>query len=211
MVRHYFNTLWLMMLYDTPENIKKYLTENNPQLNDFFAKVNTIPLLEKKYDELVLVSVIKVVSGQMLSRIAAKTIYERVLNNIKVTDEQSVFNMTREYLVSCGLSNRKAKTIQLLSVKYRSAPSKLEKWKEYAFEDLLVEVKSHWGLSDWSAQTLAIFYFAHNNVFPQSDGTLKKVLAILNSKGIKLDIENTKSYKSYLALYLWKFYDDKLL
>jgi DNA-3-methyladenine glycosylase II len=76
------------------------------------------------------------------------------------------------------------------------------------------EVTAFWGMSDWSAAILSIFYFGHEDVFPASDGTLLRVQALLQSAGyVNANVGGAEAapYRSYLALYLWKLNDDGLL
>jgi len=155
-------------------------------------------------------AVLKVVTGQMLSRKAAETIYQRL--RLELNDSKGeVSQISYDAMIKCGLSRRKAKAIIEFSKEYSKNPSQYEAWRHLAYNELEAEVSSFWGMSKWTASMLAIFYFANPNVFPEGDGTLKKAKTLLSEGGVILSIDKAAPYKTYLAIYLWKFIDEKML
>jgi len=75
----------------------------------------------------------------------------------------------------------------------------------------LTLTNKHWGLSNWSASILAIFYFGFEDVYPENDGSIRRVTRLLEQKGITFDPEQASPYRSYLALYLWEILDRKMI
>ena len=58
---------------------------------------------------------------------------------------------------------------------------------------------------------LLIFYFGYEDLYPEGDGSIKRIIESFETKGIKIIPENSAPYRSYLALYLWEILDLGLL
>ncbi len=157
-------------------------------------------------------AILKVICGQMLSRKAAITIFDRLMDKSKGNPFQCM-ELPDEALRKCGLSNQKLKTLK--AVRDRSkAEGDLSHWSLLSYEELNKEVKSVWGLSQWSSDMLAIFYFGHPDVYPVGDGTLKKATDILNLKYFQnneFDPQKASPNKTLLSLSMWKLYDEGLI
>ena len=194
---------------NTLHDIKEHLYQSFPKLRNHIQSVTPLEVLTTsnlKVDE----AVLKVVTGQMLSRKAAETIYQRLRLEL-INSNCEVSQLSYEAMIKCGLSKRKAKTIIQFSKEYSKKTSQYEAWRYLEYKELEAEVSSFWGMSKWTASMLAIFYFANPNVFPEGDGTLKKAKALLSESGVILSIDKAAPYKTYLAIYLWKFIDEKVL
>lgn len=187
--------------------IQKYLINTYPKLEELFNAVETIPSLAPSSIPLEQ-AVVKIVIGQMLSRKAADTIYLRLSG---LTKNSNLYELSPEALLQAGVSNRKAKTITGFLKEYQKEKNRFNNWKNLEFNELSKEVNSIWGLSDWTASMLAIFHFANEDVFPYKDGTIKRALEKLEQEGIVLNIDLARPYSSYLALYLWRFIDSKVI
>jgi len=159
-------------------------------------------------------AVTRTVIGQMLSRHAARTIYERVE---KLSIEKGLdggCKLSIDELTGLGVSGRKAKTITEFGQKYDKAPDTFEVWRQMPHGDVVREVSSHWGLSTWSADILSIFYFGFEDVFPEKDGTIQRAVSIINDKhynGASFDPYKASPYKTYLSLYLWQMVDQNII
>ena len=187
---------------------KEHLSQIFPKLEVFLDSCSVENEL-KPSNVGVLEAVVKIVIGQMLSRKAAGTIFNRV--KIILDSDPNLLCAKKEDLVALGVSNSKAKTIIGFAAMYSVNPDRFEGWPALSYQELQKEVDSIWGISTWTASMLAIFHFGSEDVFPYQDGTIKKALEKLQSHGVDLDPEEAKPYQSYLALYLWRFIDEKII
>jgi DNA-3-methyladenine glycosylase II len=94
-------------------------------------------------------------------------------------------------------------------------PNLVKSWKSQPADQVTVTIKSFWGMSDWTASIITLFYLGHEDVFPHGDGSLQRALRLIEgatrNRQIKLDPELARPYRSYLALYLWKALDSGVL
>lgn len=127
----------------------------------------------------------------------------------------NLYGLPEAELRASGLSGRKARTIRMIAEIMATDPSRFGQWPDLSFPELRREVGSIWGLSDWSASVLAIFDFAHQDVFPLSDGSLVRAIRIVEEQhmkpGERFDHELASPYGSYLAITLWAALDTGIL
>ena len=183
-----------------------------PELSEL---LDNVPILEPLEPQPLPVAeaVTKIVVGQMLSRVAAESIYSRILEARISAGVEGSWKVPEQDLQACGLSRRKIRTIREFAECYQRDPSKIEEWRFLSYEDLTESVSQHWGLSQWSADMLAIFHFAHPDVFPKTDGTIIRVRRILEERYLSesLDPELARPYRTSLARYMWSFVDRGIL
>ena len=191
-------------------NIKEQLMLCCPNLSIYLANLPTAEQIEPKNIS-VLSAISKIIIGQMLSRKAASSIFQRAENLSVKKDKSEIAMLTKEELRSCGVSANKSKAINFFYEQYYQDVDSYENWRNLDSSTLFVEVNKHWELSNWSASILAIFYFGFEDVYPENDGSIKRVTGLLEQKGIIFDPEQAAPYSSYLALYLWKILDQKLI
>jgi DNA-3-methyladenine glycosylase II len=187
-----------------------------PEHRDIFAKVKRQATLAPRGMPLP-EAVVRVVTGQMLSGAAARTIYERI--SLAANEERLVgsWMLDRDRLRSCGLSNAKVQTVVDFGSHVGQNPKALEHWRALSLEDLKSEITRFKGLGDWTASIIALFYIGHEDVFPAADGSLQRAAKILTERGIatrrryKFDPDLVRPYRSYLALSLWDALDNGIL
>jgi len=125
---------------------------------------------------------------------------------------RALYSLAEDDLRACGLSRGKAKTVRLIAEITEKEPGQLEGWRSLSFEELKKETAQIWGLGDWSASVLAIFHFAHPDVFPLSDGSLVRAIRLVEQQvpkiGERLRHEAAAPFRSYLALTLWAALDN---
>ncbi|CDT47961.1 DNA-3-methyladenine glycosylase family protein [Vibrio coralliirubri] len=186
----------------------KHIHEKNRLLVEYINQVSEPDLLVKKNIDLVKV-VSKIIVGQMLSRQAADTIFGRIEY---LFDEPSHLAKCEESdLTKHGVSKNKAKAILNFARMYSEDMTRFNNWPSLSFDELKRESKDIWGVSDWSLSILALFHFGHEDVFPENDGTLKRAISRLEELGVGVEPDLSVPYRSYLALYLWKLIDDKVI
>lgn len=182
-----------------------------PALDPLIAATGGVALPTMSRDP-VADALVRIVTGQMLSRSAAQSILGRIRAAAERVGCGSLYNLPENELRACGLSGRKAKTITLIAEMADAEPDRLESWRSLPFDELRREVSQVWGLSDWSASVLGIFHFAQPDVFPMSDGSLVRAIKLIEQQvpriGDRLQHEAAAPFRSYLALTLWAALDN---
>ena len=151
---------------------------------------------------------VRVVNSQMLSTKAATAILDRIRKVALEKHYNSLNQLTNEEFRECGMSRGKIRSIREFSEKYAEDPDSIERWRILSYEDLCVEVDKIWGVSTWTAQMLAMFYFGNQDVFPMQDLAIRRG-AELVKKHIdpSFDPDLAKPYRTLLARCLWLSYD----
>lgn len=153
----------------------------------------------------------EVVIGQMLSRSAARSIQKRAYDLSASNGRSFIAELSIDELRSAGLSSNKIKTIKFIYDAYKADPHRINSWEKLTYLELRTDVSSFWGISDWTASILALFYFGNPDIFPSNDGSIIKVIKKLQEHDISFEETEAKPYRSYLALYLWAILDNGLL
>jgi DNA-3-methyladenine glycosylase II len=193
---------------------KNLIVETHPHLEGLVEKLGALKIISrKKYS--VPEAVARTVISQMLSTKAAATIRSRVTLMAESSGTAEISTLSTPDLLSCGVSRAKARAITEFRSSYENDPAYYERWRSLPKEILFKEVNECWGLSNWSAGILGIFYFSNKDIFPENDAGIARAIRLLEAKKIVkkavVNPELCKPYRSYLALYLWRFLDDGLL
>ncbi|MCE8526862.1 DNA-3-methyladenine glycosylase 2 family protein [Ruegeria pomeroyi] len=185
----------------------KYLREGYPKLRPMLDTVGPVELPKPKPVHLP-EAVVTIITGQMLSNAAASAIVNRLFQASSDCGAEELFAIPEENLLKCGLSRRKVKSIKEFGAVYCKEPDRYREWPALSYEDLREEVCRHWGLSDWTAEMLAIFHFGHEDVFPTADGTIKRAVSLVR---LHLDPDfspdNARPHRTALARALWASVD----
>lgn len=187
------------------------ILESYPELSGVIAKVGALKRLQPT-SLLVAEAVGRIVIGQMLSGQAARTIYDRTQTEIRKRDLEGIWKLDPRVLRRCGLSDRKSQAIRRFGKYYDANRSEVEGWRSLNQTELFERVREHWGLSDWSAAILGLFHFGNEDIFPETDGSIRRALLRMNASGIDIDplqfsASEASPYRSYVALYLWRALD----
>ncbi|MEM8613726.1 MAG: DNA-3-methyladenine glycosylase 2 family protein [Cyanobacteria bacterium P01_H01_bin.105] len=148
----------------------------------------------------------RAVAGQQLSVKAATSIWERVVANAADQPLVDYFaKVSPDTLRSCGLSAAKAKAMRAIALATIS-----EQLNESMLSELDHDDRSHclteiWGVGQWTADMMGIFYFGDPDIWPDGDTTARKNLERLTSRRRKTvrTAARFAPYRSYLALYMW--------
>jgi DNA-3-methyladenine glycosylase II len=153
-------------------------------------------------------AVATIVTGQMLSNAAAAAIVKRLFQAGVECGADELFDIPEDKLLSCGLSRRKVRSIKEFGEVYRRTPNKFNEWSCLSYEELRAEVRQHWGLSDWTAEMLAIFHFGNGDVFPRADGTIKRAVCLVQTHlDPDFDPDLARPHRTALARMLWASID----
>ncbi len=194
----------------TIESIEiKHLHRAYLPLKPFFASVGSVSLPAPSHIP-VADAVILHIIGQMLSAKAAITIHRRLLSASEDFTCRP-WHLDDYQLKECGLSRRKSRAIREFGMVYDSRPEDIELWRSLSFPSLLQEVRKFWGLSDWTASMLAIFHFGHHDVFPLSDGSITRVVALIEKRFLRgkgsFDPNLASPFGTQLAMIFWASID----
>ena len=199
------------------KKIRNILCENYPHLSEILHSVKIVPKLKSSNIEIPEM-IMRVVVNQMLSKSAATSIYNKLEIERINLDLDGTWQLDKRVMRKCGLSNSKCRTIIEFRKKYYRKPETYHHWHNLQYNDLKYEVKDQWGLSNWSASILGIFYFAHEDVFPENDISIQRAIDKINyymrtevNANYDFTSQNSQPYRSYLALYLWRVLDEGVL
>jgi DNA-3-methyladenine glycosylase II len=154
----------------------------------------------------------RLVTNQQLSTKAARTIWLRIVKDIKKHSKyKTSLNIHKlNNLSSFGLSHNKTKAIICLKQAFLDKQIIKEKILENTHPQITQTVNNIWGFGDWSADMIAMFYCGLPNIWSNGDLALNKGLTMLckkeNSTKEKI-LEYYKPHLSYLALHIWKHLD----
>ena len=178
-----------------------------PNLHDFFDAVadTTYPAIT---DLPLLDAIVRVVNSQMLSTKAASAIFSRIEAAAKQRRLKYLANLTADELRGCGMSQGKVRSIHEFRTKYRKEPSRFEKWRTLPFTELEKEVDTIWGISTWTAEMLAMFYFGHKDVFPSKDLAINRGVELTRRYvDAEFDPEQGSPCRTLLARCIWRSFE----
>ncbi|MCC5940694.1 MAG: DNA-3-methyladenine glycosylase 2 family protein [Balneolaceae bacterium] len=148
------------------------------------------------------------VAGQQLSVIAARTIWQRVLEAASGTDLVAFFTEENaEIMRNCGLSNAKVRAMCGIAKEARAGNMEADDLRILSHKERSKELTRLWGVGQWTVDMISIFYFGDEDVWPDGDLAVRKTLEHLTSKRRKtiLTAERFAPHRSRLALYMWEY------
>ncbi len=168
---------------------------------------NGVLNLSDKPNEGLFIFLARTVVGQQLSNQAARTIWGRIIQ-LQIKEslplEDLFLNGFDKELSSCGISRSKAKALSILSDYFSKRKLTDQLLDNSTYQEVSEFITSFWGLGQWSADMVAIFYLKMPDVWPEQDAALIRGLRRL------LPGENPENvaiyyvpYRSYLARHIW--------
>lgn len=150
------------------------------------------------------------VAGQQLSVKAARTIWNRVVeatNGVPLT--KFFIEENADLLHNCGLSKAKVRAVCGIAEKSRQGDLEANDFERLTHEERSSHLTELWGVGQWTADMISIFYFGDEDVWPDGDLAARKTLERLTSRRRKTvrTAEHFAPYRSYLALYMWEYQD----
>ena len=186
-----------------------FLIDNDKLLAPVIKRNGHITFSNKKTD--VFNELVNIVISQFISTKAAKAIKQNMLArfNEEIFKIKNFENLSTLQIKNLGLSNNKAKSIKDIIAWNNSKPS-----KKYIFEipkdDRESELKSIFGIGQWSIDMFEMFCVRNINTFSSGDAALREAMTQLGmvESGSSLDrydkySEKWSPYKTYACLHLW--------
>ena len=186
-----------------------FLIDHDKLLAPVIKHNGHITFSNKKTD--VFNELVNIVISQFISTKAAKAIKQNMLFrfNEEIFKIKNFENLSTLQIKNLGLSNNKAKSIKDIIAWNNSKPS-----KKYIFEipkdDRESELKSIFGIGQWSIDMFEMFCVRNINTFSSGDAALREAMTQLGmvESGSSLDrydkySEKWSPYKTYACLHLW--------
>ena len=152
----------------------------------------------------------RAVAGQQLSVKAARSIWARVEQACAGAPLIEAFEQGRaEELRACGLSTAKVKTLLAIGDAAREGRLDGEALRPLSANERAAELTSLWGVGQWTADMANLFWFGEEDIWPDGDVAARKTLSALTSARRKTvrTAQRFAPYRSYLALYMWRWVD----
>ena len=191
----------------------QHLSESDPVLQ---IVIQHLQLQPPEPREANFESLIRIIAGQQLSSAAACNIYRRLKQNFEdsIIKPDMILSSSKEHLLTCGLSNAKARYITLIAQEFAEQPNFIEELRGMSSEEVLATLQRFKRIVIWSASIFAPFYLHYPDVFAWGDVSLKKAIRLLYGKEdlgepqIEAIIQPSRPYRSTACLVLWKWLDE---
>lgn len=150
------------------------------------------------------------VAGQQLSVIAARTIWARVVEAAGDIPLSEFFTEENTNTMrACGLSAAKVRSMCGIAQEARAGRLDADEFSQLSHEDRSERLIKLWGVGQWTADMISIFYFGDEDVWPDGDLAARNTLIKLTSKHRKTvrTAERFAPNRSRLAIYMWEYKD----
>ena len=178
----------------------------SPVLAEAIARTEPIAL-QSHQDAPLAERLCRAVAGQQLSIKAAASIWGRVVEqaNSKSLIEH-LATTAPQTLRDCGLSRAKVKALGAIAAAALAGELDAEVLGGMATGDRTQRLIQIWGVGQWTADMINLFYFGDPDIWPDGDTTARKTLEKLTSARRKTTRTAARfaPYRSYLALYMWR-------
>ena len=200
-------------------NIHRLLLERNRHNISTYEliKANGIVSIRAKRSKDLVAHLAKVVAGQQLSTKAADSIWKKIeilLRENNCSIEELFLAKSAALRESSGLSRNKVKAISGMVEVFESGQMSKQILFNKNYDELVECITSLWGFGKWSADMVAMSFFAHKDVWPDGDLAIRKGIETLsggNEKTKSSILSASAPYRSYLARHIWKGFDRGLL
>jgi DNA-3-methyladenine glycosylase II len=183
--------------------------ELSPSLADAFERGGPVTLQADDSQPLA-ERLCRSIAGQQLSVKAARSIWTRVVDAAGETPLMEFFvEPNQEVLRGCGLSGAKLRALCLIAEEARAGRLEADELRRLDHAQRSQRLTALWGVGQWTADMISIFYFGEPDVWPEGDVAARKTLERLTSPRRKTLRTATRfaPHRSYLALYLWRHVD----
>jgi len=147
------------------------------------------------------------VINQQLSMKAADTIWKRVVaaaEDAGMATPELFAPGFETKLRACGVSGRKAKTLQAIREADKNGLLEREELRALPHPKRSERLCTIWGIGKWTADMIGIFHFLDPDIWPEGDvaavGGLRRLTGCSDTIAAA---EPFAPYRSYLARYMW--------
>ena len=148
----------------------------------------------------------RAIAGQQLSIKAARSIWNRVMSGCNGKLAEHLVKVDPQELRACGLSAAKSKAMRAVALASIAGQLEVTELERLDARDRSKRLTAIWGIGQWTADMMGIFYFGDADIWPDGDVTARKTLERLTSPRRKTirTASHFAPYRSYLALYMWR-------
>lgn len=193
-----------MAYSESAQNAYHHLTKLGPKkLSEFIESLGPIDIPVRYGDDLLL-GLSRIVVGQQLSNEAARSIWDRLVTQYPQRSNL-IDALKNPETPNTGLSASKKRTLSELIHRGDHWIQEITIKSEDERREVLLDI---WGLGPWSVAMWELFVLRNPNQWSDRDLILRR-LSIDFAKDLGKDtvefVERASPFRSYLALYCWRF------
>ncbi len=150
----------------------------------------------------------RAVAGQQLSVKAAASIWQRLRDQARASHLIDHIAVTTEArLRQCGLSAVKAKSLKAIAEQGKSGRLRKSRLQGLEIAERNQRLTSIYGVGQWTADIINIFYFLEPDVWPRGDvAVVKNFERFIDPAADSEEVSGQFApYRSYLALSMWGY------
>ncbi|HEY8444835.1 MAG TPA: DNA-3-methyladenine glycosylase 2 family protein [Bacilli bacterium] len=172
--------------------------------------INKIGRINREINDDLFYTLINSIASQQISTKAAISVWNKIVDLVKVITPENIIKYSIEELQKCGLSFRKARYIYEAAERFASGEFDVEYLKTLSDDDLIKELVKLKGVGVWTAEMLLIFSLNRMDVLSLNDlGIIRGLKRLYNldeiSKEKLLELKDRyRPYGSIASLYLWE-------
>jgi DNA-3-methyladenine glycosylase II len=192
----------------------QYLTSADKTLGDVISqhKDYSITARGEAYETL-----LRAIVGQQISVKAAASVWNKIVDLIKIIEPNKVLSTSKEKLKLCGLSKQKTQYILNISEHFKINNIIDDTyWEERTYLSVYEELITIKGIGPWTAEMFGMFYLLEKDIFPLKDVGILRAMYQLYNNGERIDIDKIvkisdtwKPYRSVACWFLWKSIDSE--
>ncbi len=192
----------------------QYLTSADKTLGDVISqhKDYSITARGEAYETL-----LRAIVGQQISVKAAASVWNKIVDLIKIIEPNKVLSTSKEKLKLCGLSKQKTQYILNISEHFKINNIIDDTyWEERTYLSVYEELITIKGIGPWTAEMFGMFYLLEKDIFPLKDVGILRAMYQLYNNGERIDIDKIvkisdtwKPYRSVACWFLWRSIDSE--
>ncbi len=192
----------------------QYLTNADKTLGDVISqhKDYSITSRGEAYETL-----LRAIVGQQISVKAAASVWNKIVDLIKIIEPNKVLSTSKEKLKLCGLSKQKTQYILNISEHFKINNIIDDTyWEERTYLSVYEELITIKGIGPWTAEMFGMFYLLEKDIFPLKDVGILRAMYQLYNNGERIDIDKIvkisdtwKPYRSVACWFLWRSIDSE--
>jgi DNA-3-methyladenine glycosylase II len=192
----------------------QYLTSADKTLGDVISqhKDYSITSRGEAYETL-----LRAIVGQQISVKAAASVWNKIVDLIKIIEPNKVLSTSKEKLKLCGLSKQKTQYILNISEHFKINNIIDDTyWEERTYLSVYEELITIKGIGPWTAEMFGMFYLLEKDIFPLKDVGILRAMYQLYNNGERIDIDKIvkisdtwKPYRSVACWFLWRSIDNE--
>ncbi len=196
-----------MTYFEYGEKEVKALKKNDMLLGD---AINKIGHIYRETNPDIFSGVINAIVGQQISAKAHKTVYTRMLSDLKDISAETISAKSVNEIQKYGVTFKKAENIKSFASKVLSGEFRIDSLKKMSDSELTASLLTLDGVGVWTAEMLMLFTLERPDVLSFGDLGIHRGMQILYNRE-KIDKhffmelrERYSPYCSVASLYLWE-------